>query len=241
MQIMVAPAVIAAGITAAGALGSAYMGSRSQTNPNRRLDQSLGYQQLSDARKPIRRLTEDAVRAGIHPLYALGVTSSPSTAYIPGQAPQGNYIGEGIEQATRAIGKGITQAPVQAAQIRSLNASAERDEAQAAATNSETARKMLLANAMQDQIKQPRVLLPKGPSTVRTPWGEDIPFGNRSTAQQLEDLIGGFWSEVYSGFGHASDMADHYARKVYKSGAPTRKKAKAKRKKMRKAMPEVMF
>jgi hypothetical protein len=108
----------------------------------------------------IRRQVKDAKAAGLHPLYALGHSQSTSpVSFIPGQTPQGNMAASGLGAASAAIGSGVSQAgsqisaafdPVRIAQANALNASATRDEAQAALALSQATRTAQEANVTQD-------------------------------------------------------------------------------------------
>lgn len=82
----------------------------------------------------IQRRVKDAQAAGIHPLFALGASVGASPTLHAGQSDTGSMIGEAIAGAGRAAtnyaaSKGLQR--VQAAQIRSAEASATRDEAEA--------------------------------------------------------------------------------------------------------------
>ena len=105
----------------------------------------------------IQTRVKDAKAAGLHPLFALGggAGGSSGVSFMSGQHPTGSGIGSGLARAGQAISAGVSghlsrkqraaeqavRAPLLAAQVRSANASAARDEAAAAATHSEIKRK----------------------------------------------------------------------------------------------------
>lgn len=112
---MVAPAIIAAGISAAAAIGSSVKASNDASSATsgsaaRALDFYKMQQQTSGAHLPY--LVDNAKAAGLHPLFALGTSSNytPSFGTQGGGGKSGSYIGEGIAQAGRAVGKGVMQA-----------------------------------------------------------------------------------------------------------------------------------
>lgn len=112
---MVAPAIIAAGISAAAAIGSSVKASNDASSATsgsaaRALDFYKMQQQTSGAHLPY--LVDNAKAAGLHPLFALGTsgTFSPSYGGQGGGGKSGSYIGEGIAQAGGAIARGVTGA-----------------------------------------------------------------------------------------------------------------------------------
>lgn len=122
-------------------------------------------------RSALQRKVTDAKRAGLHPLFALGAQAPGSVPFIPGQAPSGSHLGEGIRDAATEIGRGVSRgqrasreaARVRAegrradrvadAQVRGIEARAAADEAQALATLSTLRRAEQEANARQDIAK----------------------------------------------------------------------------------------
>src|SRR5262245_6914522 len=94
---MVAPVVLAAGIAAASQIAGGIMGSEN----TRKLTHEQMDMQREFAQHGIQWKVEDAKRAGIHPLYALGAsTSSPSPVHVQG----GDY---GISAAGQDVSRAI--------------------------------------------------------------------------------------------------------------------------------------
>lgn len=85
----------------------------------------------------IQRRVKDAQAAGIHPLFAMGASVGASpTASVGGRSPSGSAVGDALSRvASRIAGSKLVKA-----QIRSEEASASRDEAEAAFINSQRAR-----------------------------------------------------------------------------------------------------
>lgn len=84
----------------------------------------------------IENRVKDARRAGIHPLYALGVSGVGSPTFMSGagQSDLGSKLGE-IGERLDSARKGEPQpTEMQKAQLKAVNASASRDEAAAANT-----------------------------------------------------------------------------------------------------------
>lgn len=100
---------------------------------------------------------DDAVKAGLHPLYALGNSMNYSPISSTGEQPQnttGNAIGAGIQAAAGAYNQSRqkkAQAPLVASQTKANDAAAERDYAAAALSLSQIKRAEQEANATQDQ------------------------------------------------------------------------------------------
>lgn len=128
-------AITAAGISAAGnllggigALGGLFGGSSGGSQTSETISQLQPFKQ-------IRWRVQDAKAAGIHPLYALGVTPSPSPiSVIEGQPDIGRLMATAGDQFARAADKLKGPSTLEQAQIRAVNSSANRDDAQAAAT-----------------------------------------------------------------------------------------------------------
>lgn len=137
------PWLAAAGL-ASGALG--FLGSRSR-------DKSAQGQFDAQQDQSIQRRVEDAKKAGVHPLFALGASVGTSPTIYAGETP-GGALGKGLEtaaqgiessQRTKASADQTVVANARAdtlatAQERALLAQANRDEAQANLTNSQRAR-----------------------------------------------------------------------------------------------------
>lgn len=156
---MVWPAVIAAGAT----LASSVLGANAQ--PSSRQSRSFALHQgtinwdrqrqlIDEAvvrdRRSIQDRAADARAAGLHPLFAMGVSGagiSPTTVQssdpYPGQSSSGSHLGRGIEKAGQQIAAGMTRAGnarMRAAQLRNLEARSTLTEAQAMQIASDTKR-----------------------------------------------------------------------------------------------------
>lgn len=146
----------------------------------------------------------DAKKAGIHPLYALGAqVGSPG---ILGQTETGSTASDALS----AVGKSIRpDSTLVQAQIRSMNASAQADEALAAARISDTRRRAsqvnsnpTLAGIVSPSISQ-GFMTPQGPQpgppareTIRTPGG-DIYTGGNTPAEVIGDEFSDVAENVY--------------------------------------------
>ncbi len=145
---MVAPAIGAALVSGAASLAGGFLsrgGGISKT--------MTGYYREEDRKREdtrIQRTVADAKAAGIHPLFAMGaVPATGGGSFMPGQSPSGSALGEGISRAGAQIARGMGrkgQDLLLASQIKSNEASAARDMASAAATDS--ARKRAEAEAL---------------------------------------------------------------------------------------------
>lgn len=123
---MVAPAIAAGGIAAGSSLLGGLMSSRSASK-DRAAAAALNAENIAlqreFAQNGIRWKAEDAQRAGIHPLYALGATThsfSPVTAF----ASHNDGMAEGFANAGQNIGRavqaGLTQPNRTAAKLETL-------------------------------------------------------------------------------------------------------------------------
>lgn len=104
-----------------------------------------------DSKRLIRDRVADAKKAGIHPLYALGAASNSNspTMTMSGQSNTGSHMDQRPEYV-KSIGRSISS--LDSAQSRALNASAMRDEAEAALTLSRMKREEAAGNVSQDGI-----------------------------------------------------------------------------------------
>lgn len=140
-------AVIAAG---ASLLKGQLDKNAASTNIGRQHDVAMQDRQFAQDERFIEYRVEDAKRAGIHPLFALGGGAGGGYSIGGSQAPSGSHIGTGIETAGREIARGIrgseakkrqaandtVQGALMAAQIRNLNARSSLTETENMAANS---------------------------------------------------------------------------------------------------------
>lgn len=110
----------------AGAVGSFSNAKKSGKEARRQFNQQMN--------ESIQRRVADARAAGVHPLFALGASVGASPTITAGQYGSGSAVGDALQGVGGAI-KGYSAAKglqrMQAAQIRSAEASAARDEAEA--------------------------------------------------------------------------------------------------------------
>lgn len=122
----------------------------------------------------IQRRVSDAKKAGVHPLYALGVSSPGTGQFIPGQSESGNWLGEGIANAGHSLERSITGRSARRASarhnravlhnetriaesvVRANKAKAQRDIAEAALAAAQARQIVTDANIQQDVVAAPR-------------------------------------------------------------------------------------
>lgn len=96
--------LIAAGISAAGALAGSYLSSKSQAE-NIAQQQAASYaQQKEFAQNAIQWKVSDAQKAGIHPLYAMG---APTMSFAPSVVGGDTSIGKGLSQAGQDVSRAL--------------------------------------------------------------------------------------------------------------------------------------
>lgn len=132
----IAPAIIAAGISAAGALASskqAASASASATKQGRQFQLDMYRQQLVDQGKEYITRAKYAKKAGLHPLFALGTSPgfSPTLPSVGGG--YGGAGADGIARAGEAIGQGFLnyKAEKKLDEIHALNVAKAKQELRA--------------------------------------------------------------------------------------------------------------
>lgn len=114
-----------------------------QAQRERRRDRELAKDQFREQMDhSVRRRVEDAKRAGIHPLFALGASVGGSPTTTVG-GPSGSSLGDAVAGLGRNLGRRRMEKSAlaqSAAEIRRAEAGAARDEAEAALINSERKR-----------------------------------------------------------------------------------------------------
>ncbi len=127
-------------------LGLSFAGMRSSKSAQRR-EHAMYREQLQQAQgqfdqqmdHSVRRRVEDAKRAGIHPLFAMGASVGASPTLHGGQPPTGSATGDILANLAGRLG----QIDLNKASAERDRASAKRDEAEAAYLNS---RRAMLTN-----------------------------------------------------------------------------------------------
>ena len=216
---MVWPALISAG---AGLLGG-YLQNRSQSAANSKsiaAQQAINDQQLAFAnhlnRNRIQMTVEDAKKAGIHPLAALGASSVGGFASPVMQAPQyfgGRGIGAGLSAAAPFLGSlgDHFQADDEASPADREISPVEQAMIDEARSRTKLNNAMLWAREHPDLANPPKVVtmaLPPprgyssssssfGPRTFRTTTGVEWRGTPRSSAQEMEDEYGQVIGEIH--------------------------------------------
>lgn len=222
--LVAASAISAGGSILGGLLGKSDVSTQGpwDRRPNKFEQEQWDFQKdLATRQTQIR--VEDAKAAGIHPLYALGQSSSVSPVnVIPGQQTvTGSSLGRGIAEAGRQVGNLVGQKALIASQIESNAASANRDNAAAALSMSTLKRAeqevpirqdqdVMLENAMRQAgfNSRPHKTTPLerlhkqvyNPLTKKREW---IP--NQETGVELPEAYGAlllFEGELYDQTGH---------------------------------------
>lgn len=121
-------------IPAAASVVGSLIGAKSQKSAN----ESNEALQREFAQNGISWKVEDAKRAGLHPLYAIG---GAGATYTPSAQPlfNGAELGQNLSRAAQAFSTAEEQ-KIKAANLKALEAQAERDFAAASAYRSEAAR-----------------------------------------------------------------------------------------------------
>ena len=145
----VAPALIGVGGSLAGGLIGKKAEKKAANKAYRR--------QKEFAQNSIQWKAEDARKAGLHPLFAMGAnTQGYQPSFMAGQDPMGSAISDSAQQLGAAYAQskapppGTPQGPLGQAQLRAVNAQAARDEAAAARDLSAAKRAEQQANFTQD-------------------------------------------------------------------------------------------
>lgn len=206
------PAAIGAGGSILGGL----VGSGSEANQHKGKEREILAANIKTAKlghTPIQWVVNDAKKAGIHPLYALGNAGGQgSMAPLPagGQSRSGSALGEGIRQASS-----IVSGSLERAQIRALDAQAQKSQAEAQLAASNAKRAEGAANYSQDGNLFAASQIP-GPVM---PSGHRLPAGMSSPARAFEDRYG----EGADVFGYMN-MASDYRKLQRKRAAQERKR-----------------
>lgn len=183
--------------------------------------------------KTIQNRVRDAKAAGVHPLYALGMPGASASAFIPGQAPSGSHLAEGVQRVGEHISaarenrrarrsssriasrSARVQEKVADAQIIAERARARRDLAEAQLLDSQRSRIVQEANHRQDVVvtplenprRIPRKELAAPKALVPEPGTHFAP--SRSTqAEKMEEEYGDVGGSIYGLYRGFMDWRD---------------------------------
>lgn len=143
------------------------------------------------AQKGIQWRVEDAKKAGLHPLAALGANIS-SAPVVSSGGDTGKAMAAGAIDAMmrdRLQKRDDMETRLGEAEITLKTKQSEYWDAQTQAINSETARAGQFQNSSQDYSLQDSVIDPR-PRAVKTYTGKKVKAGEGSPAQRLEDEYG---------------------------------------------------
>lgn len=181
-------------ITAGGSLLGGLFSDSSDAANAQKINQQNLQASREFAQNRIQWTAEDAKKAGIHPLAALGAqTFSPPTFQVPGQSRTGDAIGKGAE----ALGEAFTKL-----QLEGLKASNEKTKAEAALAAAQSRTVLAKARASESlKVAEPKFDALK--------WADKYLKVNPgfSDAEDFENRYGDIASEV---FGLANLGADTY-------------------------------
>lgn len=172
----------------------------------------------------IRRRVEDAKRAGIHPLYALGASVGSSPTIMAGQSGSGSSIGDAVASigANFASNREARQANAQAARLAELKMHMDARESQARINRDNAAARLdnveamarLSRNALATQALASRNTGENIPdqSPIHMPIFGKVKPGPHTSQQYVEDQYGGVLGEAY-GLGRAvTEYGDYLGR-----------------------------
>lgn len=154
--------LLSLGLDAIGLLGASRRDRAQQALYKKQLAQAQNQfdQQMDHS---VRRRMEDAKRAGVHPLFAMGASVGASpTLTAGGQPPTGSAVGDAISALADRIG----QIELNKAGAERDRAAAKRDEAEAAYLNS---RRATLASDLASRGRDGVKTYPYGTKRVETP------------------------------------------------------------------------
>lgn len=184
----------------------------------------------------IRWKVEDAKAAGLHPLFAMGASVGSPVMQATGQDQTGSMIGgalEGMAQHQAQQSAAARQAPIEAAAVRAQNASAQRDEAEAALLNSQ---RMRLTQDLQNRPAQAAAALalarrdpdavaaaraagaerdPARPLETRSAAGRLAVTPGRSTMQEIEEEHGAIAAEGQLFLNFLNDLGRKFGKSIH--------------------------
>lgn len=194
---MVAPAIIGAGISAAGSLLGGLFGQSSQ---EKMAEQNIKLQR-EFAQKGIQWKAADALKAGIHPLYAMGAQTH---SFAP--VSVGDSLGPAMASASQDIGSAVARGMTGPERVSSFNK----------AVQGLTLDKMALENQLlSSQIARlsgpggAGVALPDDRVAMEDPFGVLQAIGPGAPAQAVENEYGDI-SAIEGGYRYLRDRVPGY-------------------------------
>lgn len=203
-----------------------------ESSKNRKINKQLNAQAQRNWERAhfhgIKDRVNDAKDAGVHPLFALGAsTSSTGPSFIAGQSNSGSHIGDGIAAAGAALataaGQGSTAKGTKGKRLRAEQMAQEAHDAQIAATraaasadlakaqyySSEAKRAQVDANTHQDVYKVPSGPISKK-NVIRTPIGNIHMDPSVDGAEVYEERYGDIIQELAGASTAAADIYQTY-------------------------------
>lgn len=157
---MVAPLIAAAGISAAGSLLGGFLNSNSAADAAEKAGERNAALQREFAQNSLQWKAEDARKAGIHPIYAMGAPTYQATpSYI---AADTSAFGAGIANAGQDIGRAIDTTRTATQKISAYTATAQKLELERAQLMNDNLRADLAAKVSRG-IQQPAFPTPDDP------------------------------------------------------------------------------
>lgn len=217
------PSIISGGLNLLGGIGSSLFGS-SEAKKSRKYQERFYHaeaaRQKEHAQNFIQWRVEDAKKAGIHPLAALGAAGSGSTIAGPvGAVGDGSALGSGIAAMGDQLGAGIERSmgkkhkaklariaasrseEAHRASLRESNARVAKDLAQADMFSVDAQRtRSKIMGEMINRDRNPVMASPLGRASI----------GPETSAQDVEDKYGGIVGEVAGLSALGADTYRHF-------------------------------
>lgn len=151
------------------------------------------------AQQGIRWKVEDAIRAGIHPLYALGAQTNSFAPVSVGSASYSPQVDSSLPNALANIGQDVSRA------ITATRTQGERDIAYENTVKALTLKKMDLENQLLgSQVAKNMQVGPSMPGDILGPLAE------KPGAARPRIKLGGDWWETNPWVSSAQDLEDRY-------------------------------
>lgn len=143
--------------------------------------------QLAFAKNGIQWKVEDAKKAGIHPLYALG---APTMSFSPTAVGGSSWAGDAGQDISRAIGAGMSKE----GQLSAYEAAVQRLNIEGMGLDNEY-KAAQLARLRNEMLQKPA--LPPVGHTITGPGGVPFKTGDSTTSQVVQDDYGDLIENVY--------------------------------------------